>query len=328
MSPRFAFLVHPLTAGQRRVIGLRFGDLAMMRGEPGRSEIGEIARVGIRGVVDGQVMGVTLLPDELLGDQERALDRMVRAVEALSPTPDAVGLGSLFAVVAGRGEGLAERVKVPVTTGAAATTWAALGNVRAAAGRLGTRRLALLGISATVGESIALNLAEEGYQLVLGGHGAAAERLARKIGAELRPEPEAVADSALVVSAATTGGTLDASALREGAVLLDVALPPTLKPGPRPRGVRVLAAEGVSLPKGFYRGLWGRPYQILAGYGFSQIYACLAEPMAMAVLRRKEPFALGRRLRPEALIEFSEAAARLGLRPRLESPVGWIAPGR
>ena len=49
---------------------------------------------------------------------------------------------------------------------------------------------------------------------------------------------------------------------------------------------------------------------------------------AMAVLGRKEPFALGRRLRPEALREFGEAAKRLDLRPRLLSSVGWRAPGR
>lgn len=328
MLPQFAFLVHPLSAGQRRVVGLRLGDLAMMRGEQGHTEIGEIARVGIRGVVEGQIMAITILPDELLGDQERALERMVRAVGLLSPRPAAVGLGSLLAVVAGRGEGLAERVPVPVTTGAAATTWAAIGNTRAAAARLGVRELAVLGIHSTAGEAIATALAEEGFRLRLGGHGAAAERLARKINAKLSSEVEAVAGQRLVLGAATTGGTLEPSALAEGTVLLDVALPPTLKPGPRPRGVRVLAAEGLSLPRGFYRGLWGRPYQVLAGYGFSQIYACLAEPMAMAVLGRKEPFALGRRLRPEALREFGEAAKRLDLKPRLLSSVGWRAPGR
>lgn len=315
--------MHPLSTAHRYIVGFRLADAEMALGGRGQGRPGRICRLGIRGVVEGEVLSVPLTPEELLADQERALAGMVAAIQAADPAPDAVGLGSLLAVVAGRGEALAEAVPMPVTTGAAATTWAALGNTLEVLRRRGERRVVVLGFGSTVGEALVELLGRQGLEVVAGGAGRALERRAAKLGVRLLPEEEAAGQAAVVVGAATTGGTLEPARLRPGAVLLDVALPPTLRPGPLPPGVRVLAAEAVALPPRWMRGFWGRFYHVISGYGPRQLYACLAEPMLMAVSGRREPFALGRRVAPEAVEELGHQAAALGLHPRLAE--GWRA---
>ena len=81
--------------------------------------------------VQGDVVAVPLTPQDLLVDQDRAVRLMHRAVkvaERTGPAVDVVGLGSLCAVVGGRGTALQERLNVPVTTGGAATVWTMFSN--------------------------------------------------------------------------------------------------------------------------------------------------------------------------------------------------------
>jgi predicted amino acid dehydrogenase len=265
--------------------------------------------------VECVTVSIPWLPEDLLADQEGALEAMRRGVYTAGPV-DAIGLGSLLAVIAGRGVALQEHFEVPVTNGAAATTWAALENTLRVHRERGGR-VAVLGFAGAVGQALAAALVDRGLEVVAGGRGKPLERRARQLGLELLPDAEAVAGCSIVVGAATTGGTLEPSALSPGTVLLDVALPPTLRPGPRPPGVRVLAAEAVEIPKGWRRGFWGHVYHVISGYGPRQVYACLLEPVVLARLGRSQPFAQGRRLEPQQLADFSQAAASMGLRPRL-----------
>lgn len=303
------------------VVGFRRGNVRMALGRRAVGEPGRIARVGIRGVCEGEVISVPLVPQELLEDQERALDGMTQAVRVAGPV-QAVGLGSLLSVVAGRGVALGQRVSVPVTTGNAATAWAAWRNVHQVLAETGHRRVALLGFSGGVGRVLAELLAEDGVELVLGGKGKALEKRASKLGFSLLPEAEAAASAPVVVGAATTGGTLDPQALQENAVVLDVALPPTLQAGPRPTGVRVLAGEAVSLPKGWARDGWGQLYHLFAGYGPWQLFACLAEPLVLAHTGRDRPFAQGARVHAQDVRDFGTEAVKLGFSPRLAR--GWM----
>jgi predicted amino acid dehydrogenase len=134
---------------------------------------------------------------------------------------------------------------------------------------------------------------------------------------------EAVREHQVVVGAGTTGEVIDPRWLRPQTALLDVALPSSLKPGPRPKGLLVLAAEAMELPEGWSRGFWGRVYHLLAGYGPSQVFACLAEPMVMAAQGRTQPYAQGRRLPLEQVHAFGAAALEMGLSARLAH--GWRA---
>lgn len=320
--PRFAFLVHALSLPHQRVLGLRHFTPGLALGRrDGTSphDLGEVARLGLRNLVDGVVVDIPMTPEQMLEDQGRALARMERAIRQLQRQApvSAVGLGSLCAVVAGRGEALAERVDVPVTTGGAATAWSLLENTRAV---LKTRSgpVAIIGARSPVGRAVAALLSADGVPVVVDN-----KRAARGLAVEVAASPEEAAQACpVVVGAGPTGGTLDPSALQPDAALVDVAIPATPAGAVGPR-VRTYAGEAVSVPRSWTRGGWGRIYQVLAGYGPFQVYACLIEPLVMAAQGRKEPYALGRKLDPDDVARFGEAAMAYGFAPRLAR--GWFS---
>jgi predicted amino acid dehydrogenase len=258
---------------------------------PTIDDVAEYCRVGFEDV-EGVVVGVPLLPDELLADQGRALAWMERAVQVAAPVGH-VGLGSVLAVVAGRGVALSEACGLPVTTGNAATAWAASTvTLRVANGR----PVAVLGGRGAVGRAIADVLVADGLSVAV--------------------DPVDVGAYEVVVGAHTTGGVLAPSALHPRATLIDVALPPTLS-GPPPPGVQVLAGESIALPKGWRRNGWGYLFHLLAGYGLRGVYACLLEPLLAARTGRSGPFAQGRRVDVASVRALGTAAAEAGFEPRI-----------
>jgi predicted amino acid dehydrogenase len=319
--PRFAFVVHALGGIHRRIMGFRAARPSLLLGlQRGTrpEEVLTVCELGLPGQVRGIVVGVPMAPTDLLADQERALTCMSAAVEYAGRV-DAVGLGSLCAVVAGRGDGLAERCKVPVTNGGAATAWAIVGNVHAVLERVGRDRpVAVIGSRGPVGGVVAELLAADGIAVRVD-HPRAAR--GRDVAAADDPE-RAVAGCRVVVGAGATGRVLPAGALADDAVVVDVALRGTVigRPGP---GVRVLAGEAVELPPSWARGGWGWLYHVLAGYGPTQAFACLIEPLVIAVTGRETPFSIGRQLNVESVHAFGRGAAALGFKPRLAR--GWFA---
>jgi predicted amino acid dehydrogenase len=278
----------------------------------------KVCDLSLGDAVRGVVMAVPMEPEALLSDQARALDCMAAAAAAAGPL-DAVGLGSLCAVVAGRGDALAERLEVPVTNGGAATAWALHLNTLAVLERVGPDLpVAVLGARGPVGGAVAALLAQDGVRVVVD-H----PRAGRGLEVARAENPEAaVAGCRVVVGAATTGAMLQAGALRSDAVVIDVAIPGTIigRPGP---GVQVLAGEAVSLPAAWTRGGWGWVYHLLAGYGPSQVFACLIEPLVLAMNPQAGSFALGRELLPAQVRAFGAGASALGFAPRLAR--GWAA---
>ena len=292
-----------------------------------------LCTLGLAGQAQGIIIGAALDPQQMLDDQDRAMRRMMRgAALARAWAADqggalgAVGLGSLCAVVAGRGTALAEQVPEPVTTGGAATAWALWQNTRAvaAATRAAGRDpgpIAVLGARSPVGTAVAALLVADGEAVRLDNRRAARAVQGDRVTVADGPAA-AAAGCDLVVGAGPTGAMAPASALKPGAVVIDVAIPATFT-GPRPPGVIELAGEALSLPEGWERGFWGRLYHLISGYGPRQVFACLVEPLVLAVEGRTAPFALGRRLDLQSVRDFGRGAERLGFGPRLAR--GWWA---
>ena len=310
---RFGFIVHALSPLHRAAIGVRAGNLQMALWRDDGVDPDGITRLcTLRlGDIVGEVVAIPLTPDQMLADQQQALVRMVQAVESLGPV-DAVGLGSLCAVVAGRGEALAEWVDIPITTGGAATAWALAENTLAATTNI-AGPAAVIGARSPVGQAVCRILADSGRTVHTD-----SKRAARKIdGAVGFKEPTAAAEGCpIIVGAGPTGGTLPAAAVSAGATIVDVAIPGTIV-GKLPAGCRVLSGEAMLTPRGWQARGWGRLYHLLAGYGLSQIYACLAEPLVMAALGRTAPMALGRRVSVDDVRLFGETARELGFSPVL-----------
>ncbi len=334
---RFVFLVHPFTDPVRRAAALRTARPRLGLA-PRRTPVLDDARPICRllldtpgRLVEGVVVTVPLLPHEILDDQAAALTMMRAAVARAGGAVDVVGLGSVLAVVAGRGTALQEHLWQPVTTGAAATAWAAAENAKAAARAMGTwprGPIAVLGHRGTVGEAVIELLQHDGAQCLRVAARDAQARRAEKKGLFPRSdEAAAVAGCPVVVGASTTGGILSPAAMARGAVLVDVAIPRTLSGIPR-RDTRVLAGEAVIPPPSYRRGHWGALYHLLAGYGPAHLFACLVEPMLMASEGRREPFAQGRRVASRDLRDIRRIATARGFRPVLASHWRTVPPQR
>ena len=236
---------------------------------------------------------------------------------ALAGDVQAVGLGSLCAVVGGRGEELASRLGVPVTNGGAATAWALLENVRQVL-KHRPGPVAIVGSRSPVGQAVAACLLADGVEVRVD-H----KRAGRGLDVLTCDGPvEAVRGCQVVVGAGPTGGTVPASEVQPGAVVVDVAIPGTLVGRPSP-SVHVLAGEALTYPANWQKGFWGWLYHVLSGYGPSQVFACLIEPLVLAVEGRKDPYSIGRQLDPVDVVAFGQAAQRLGFEPRLAQ--GWRA---
>src|SRR5579859_6973464 len=167
----FGFVVHPLSRLQRSLMGVRTLQPAMMLGLPGRP--GRVARFGkivspAGAEAAGDVRAVPLLPEAMLRDQARV-----------------VGLGSLCAVVGLRGEEVAARAKVPVTTGVSYTVFAACRTLERLAEELGEplsrAKVAIAGAPGTVALAIAERIAGKVAELSLVGRPGSLERPAREL---------------------------------------------------------------------------------------------------------------------------------------------------
>lgn len=319
---RFGFLVHPLTPLHRRVSGVRRGHFSLARdGEAGIEAVGLLAEVHFEtplGAAAALLVGVPDLGAVLAEHQERARVHRERAAwDAHRLGAEVIGLGNALAVVAGRGARLAQDTGLPICDGHAATAWTAMELTRQAAARHGQGAIGVLGFKGAVGEAVAAGLAAQGYQVWVEASGARTDRRAREVGATPLPLAQILAHAPILVGAATTGPTLDPHDLHDGTVLIDLSLPPTLASGALPKGVRIYAGETLTAP-GAMRptDLWGHAWLALAGYGRGRVYACLAEPMVLALAGQAPP-PPGRRLEAAAVAEMGRLLTAAGFRPAL-----------
>lgn len=315
----FAFVVHPLVRWQRRVLGVRLAHLPLALGGPaGVDGVGEIARVVLnttRGPARCAVIGVPDVAEDLATDQHRALALQKRAAGvAMALGARAIGLGNALAVVAGRGSALASAVDTRVTTGHASTAWAAASIVGQVLEDRGTPRgpVGVLGFRGTVGHGAAALLRAQGVEVWVDARGHAA-RLADDLGCRPVPLEEVPRHATVLLGASTTGPVLDPCHLQEGTILVDLSLPPTLRPGPRPRGLRIVAGERLVVTGGIRRDGWGVLWLWMAQYGRGAVFACFAEPAALA-LTQEPPFSGGRRLSVAAMRRAGDALVGLGFR--------------
>lgn len=309
--------MHPLAGWHRRIGGVRRGHLGLAWDrDAGIEAVGLSARFTLpthAGEVEVLIIAVPDLVDRLVADQRRALALQVRAAQiAESLGASAIGLGSALAVVAGRGEALREHTRLPVTTGHAATAWAA--GVILRQQLVGAEPVGVIGFKGAVGDAVAARLAAEGREVWVDAVGPAATRRARELGCQA-DDPVGVARRARVLlGASTTGPVLEPRQMPPDRVLVDLALPPTLAPGARPPGLRVIGGETLSVPGPIRAGFWGQVWLGMANYGRGRVFACLAEPMAMA-LGGHPGWSQGRRLAPEAVADVGATLTGLGYRP-------------
>lgn len=320
-NPRkFVFVVHALSRFHRQVIGLRAAKLGLSLGRRGgldRRDVSTLARFRLddpNQKIIGEVIAIPMTPEEMLEHQDIALDRMVRAVKMAELDGSqvfAVGLGSLCAIVAKRGRALQEKLSIPVTTGNAATAWSLMQNSL----KLNAQRepMGILGAGSPVGQIVTQYLAEQGVELTVDN-----QKMAKKLEVEFAEDRSSlVKKHHFIVGCGPTGPMLDISELQSEARVLDVALPHSFS-GKR-KDVTTYLAERMSMPSNWKRGGWGPIYHMLSGYGFRTVLACFVEPLVLTYMGREAPFAQGRRLKMNDVLEFGEYSEKLGFLPVLST---------
>jgi len=332
-AARFGFLVHPLDPGQRRLLGVRTADAGLIAGRsqlfPGPCEIATLSlRTARKTPLTGWLMALPDLPAQLIDEQERAVRDLAVAVRACADRgATVVGLGALTALVGAHGRALAEIAAVPVTSGTALTSWAAVETL-ALARRHGVALgpLALFGLPGPAAMGIARLLAHRGldFEAVLPTPNRVTERELERLAVagstriRVRNDVEgALAEGRVIVAASSTGGRLPLSRVPRGAVIVDVAEPvDVLYDVPRREDVLVLDGELVSLPSPLTGTQpWTWVYGAVTGQR-DALFACFVEPMVIAAAQAPELAGVGRDVPLERVVALGAAATAQGFTVR------------
>lgn len=328
---RFGFLVHPLTRSQRRLLGVRAADVGLLMGRAplwqGAIEVAHLrTSTAQRQAVEGWLMAVPSLPETLIEAQDDAVRDLCAAVRACADRgARVVGLGALTALVGAHGRALEAVAAVPVTSGTALTSWAAVETLRLSDAR-GLRAphapVALLGLPGPAALGITRLLVSQGYTVdaIVPSPPRALERQLDALNAQgpgvvqLGPCPYAALQAGrLLIAASTTGGRLSYARLPQGAVVIDVAEPvDVLYDVPHREDVLILDGELIDLP-GPLSGSqpWTWVYERVTGQR-GALFACFVEPMIVAAAGEMSLAGVGRDVPLNRIQALGDAALRLG----------------
>ena len=339
---RFAFLIHPIDAetsaiwdvassGSLRGWGVDLLGVCSQlhhavveagrratRGTPAgprvADELGKlVAPTGLS--AEGRLYEIPMMPEEILGDPERALDQMQQAVDmAKEWGADIVGLGSMTGIVGGRGTYLAERNSLAITTGNSLTVYSALQNLYHAVEELDldlrNETVAIVGVPGSIATAAASLLSPQCGKLLLVGRrsSAPAVRIAERLDAEFTLDTEdALARARVVLSATSTGQCIDQQWLLPGSIVIDVGVPSDVCKANSPRDdVLILTGGFVRVPPSIPLNstfLW---------FQHGIIPSCLGETIVLALTKRAECFSLGRTLNLDSIQEIGSVAQEQG----------------
>ena len=278
-------------------------------GEYGREEIATLCRFRWKEEIEGIVMSIPLLPEEMIAKQEQALSflhQAYRIAQAQYGHIEAIGLGSLCSVIASRGVELQKLVPIPVTTGNAATAWCLYEHARA---RKEQEDIAILGSLSPVGQVLIELLHNEGCSLRVD-----KKRAARRHLLTYGTPEEIVQGISLIIGCGPTGPVVNGNVLEPHAEVIDVALPSSISGEVHNM---IYQGEGMTMPEHWKRGFWGPLYHIVSGYGWNTVLACLIEPLALVSSQRSTGFALGASIESQSVLDFGAEASKLGFFPKL-----------
>jgi predicted amino acid dehydrogenase len=231
-----------------------------------------------------------------------------------------LGLGAYTSVVGDSGVTIAERLRIPVTTGDSYTVTMAVAAIRESAREMDISMqdatVAVVGASGAIGKTCAQLLAIECAQLVLVGRRLDAVEAVRELcqgkGAEVSATTEMnalyKADLILTVTSALHA-VIEPKHLKPGAVVCDVARPRDVSKQVAAERDDVLVIEGgmIEVPG---------PVNFHFNFGFppKMAYACMAETMVLALEGRYEDYTVGKDIEINRAQEIGQIASKHGFR--------------
>lgn len=341
---RFAFLIHPLSRQSVTMLDLdRDGSLLKMWGSDAMGVAaglhGAFKRSIARGsqsrpraisifdelgrltspdgaVAEGRIYEIPLDAREILDDPDQALMFMQEAVDdATDWGARLVGLGSMTGIVGSRGEFLAARSSIAVTTGNSLTVYTALQNLYRVAEEfdidLRDETVAIVGIPGSIASGVAALAAPHCGRLLLVGRNngtAAIRKFADQVGGEyISDVSEALSQASIVVSATSSGNCIDQQLLQPGTIVIDVGVPTDVV------GSKVLRPDVLILTGGLVRlpDSMNADSRVLK-FHHKVIPSCLGETLTLALDDRAENLSLGRHLSLDSIQDIGSRARAHG----------------
>jgi predicted amino acid dehydrogenase len=276
---------------------------------------------GIRGITGAETKGWFIgcpLTPKLINELpiEVVYDRIVQCTEiAHSLGAKLIGLGAFTSVVGDGGITIAERSKIPVTTGNSYTVATAMEATLKACGMVGinpeTATLAVVGASGSIGRTCALGLSPLFQKTLLLGRDqnrlqAVAEECVRAKVAALEDLTEA---DAIVAVSSASGALIDPKHLKTGSVICDVARPRDVSVRVEKERPDVLVIEGgvVAVPGDV-------DFHFNFGFPPKTAYACMSETMILALEGRAESFTLGKTVSLQQVETIKQLAEKHGFK--------------
>lgn len=219
--------------------------------------------------------------------REQVLDKIVHScVVAKDHGADIVSLGAFTAIVTKQGMAIKDRVPVALTSGRAYTVWAVMEQIRP---YLHSNTLiAILGVHGTIGNAIARLSAQ--YSIMAVG----------------RKNIESMYDADIIVLCTSHPGLLvDSYRLKPGTVVCDVAKPVNMPRNHNRTDIVLIEGGQIELPHPV-------EFDIDFDCAPNRVYACMAEPMLLAISGRIEDFCLGNKIPLEKVEEIGNLSKQQG----------------
>jgi putrescine aminotransferase len=266
---------------------------------------------------EGRIYQIPLDALQILDNPDHALQYMETAVGlAAEWGARLVGLGSMTGIVGSRGEYLAERSPIAVTTGNSLTVYTALQNLFHVAEvfdfHLKHETVAMVGVPGSIISAVAALAAPHCGRLLLVGRNngtGVTRRLADQLGGEYFASiSEALSQARVVVSATSSGGCIDQEQLPPGSVVIDVGVPADVIGHCVVRSDILIITGGlVTVPE----SMRSSPSRLLR-FHHGAIPSCLAETLTLALDQRAECLSLGRELCLDSIQAIGMRARALG----------------
>ena len=255
--------------------------------------------------------------------QEFVIKRIIQAGKVAEKLGARIlGLGAYTKIIGDAGYTIAKHLQIPVTTGNSYTVATALEGLRQAAQLMGlkmnTAKVSIVGATGSIGRVCAFILAQEIRNLTLVARDEAAlDELAGKLLYETGLAAKTTTnitkglrDADIIITVTSSiGSVIEPEDLKPGAIICDVARPRDVSQRVSQERNDVLVIEGglVEVPGDVN-------FNLDFGYPHKMAYACMAEPMILALEGRYESYTLGRELSIRQVQEISRLAKKHGFR--------------
>lgn len=232
-----------------------------------------------------------------------------------------LGLGAFTSVVGDAGITISNRLSIPVTTGHSYTVALTVEAVHEAAKRMNVQltdcTAAIVGASGSLGKACSQLLARHVPRLILVGRHRdrlqAVQHLVESFGTQavvVATDLAALSEADLVVAVSSaTVPIIKPEHLKWGAIVCDVARPPSVHPEVRRVRTDVLLIDG---------GVATVPGEMNLGFDIGlppgTVYGCMAETMILTLEGRYECFTLGKELSLQRIDEIAQLARKHGFR--------------